>query len=82
MQSALILLHFRIYTYKSKIEKKLKKRQNLLIENIFSKMSHIPFLISGGVFSKNIFKDCSQCNYIDGPHDFIDFLKKQKALKG
>ena len=52
------------------------------IENIFSKMSHIPFLISGGVFSKNIFKDCSQCNYIDGPHDFIDFLKKQKALKG
>ena len=52
------------------------------IENIFSKMSHIPFLISGGVFSKNIFKDCSQCNYIDGPHDFIDFLKKKKGLKG
>ena len=44
------------------------------IENIFSKMSHIPFLISGGVFSKNIFKDCSQCNYIDGPHDFIDLI--------
>lgn len=49
------------------------------IENIFSKLSHIPLLISGGIFSKNIFEDCSQCNYIDGPQDLIDFLKKKKV---
>ena len=49
------------------------------IENIFSKLSHIPLLISGGIFSKNIFEDCSQCNYIDGPQDLIDFLKKKNV---
>ncbi|MBT8317281.1 MAG: MerR family transcriptional regulator [Lutibacter sp.] len=47
------------------------------IEQVFSTISHIPLLVSGGVFSKNIFEDCSQCVYIDGPQDLIKFLKSK-----
>jgi len=49
------------------------------IEQVFSTISHIPLLVSGGVFSKNIFEDCSQCVYIDGPQDLINFLKSKST---
>jgi DNA-binding transcriptional MerR regulator len=48
------------------------------IENIFSILTHIPLLISGGVFLKGNFEDCPQCNYIEEPQDLIDFLTKNK----
>jgi DNA-binding transcriptional MerR regulator len=47
------------------------------MEQVFTSISHIPLLVSGGVFSKNIFQNCSQCNYISEPQDLINFLKSK-----
>lgn len=46
------------------------------IQKAFETNKHIPLLISGASFSKDILKASAQCIHIKSPNELIDFLEK------